>query len=261
VRSHGRREDNPHGDEIAADDPPGPAPVGLGVEAGRRRERYAQRGDGADAVDGEDTDVLAHMAVGDQVEGATEVRQVVRIDGAVGLRIPAQGVVAHRESPSLSQRAMERIQVLPGTELELGAHGAGAHGRRHALDEIQRSRREQRPHLVERRSQARTERTGAGAIEQVAAHEQCDHRGQRERDGQAVEERPLDRPAPAPAVPLVVDRKAGVLEDAQVAPDRPDRASELAGPILDGQPLGPAEELKQAPLTGELVSPRHGRPQ
>ena len=197
------------------------------------------------------------MAVPHEVQAAIEERDVVGIDEPVGLRVTAQRVVAHAKRPPLGERAVDLLQVLAGSELELGADGARPHAAAHALDQRQRARRHQRLDLAKAEATAGPKGPAPPRSSRSWLTSSATTSGSEKGMGRRSRKVALDLPEAAAPVALVVDREAGLLEHAEVAPHRPHGAAELAGGVLDRDSRRPAEELEQAPLTRELIPSRH----
>ena len=77
--------------------------------------------------------------------------------------------------------------------------------------------------------------------------------GGRELGAETVHEPVAD----APAVLVVVEGEAGLLEDGEVAPDGAHGAAELARRLIHGEPVGVVQEADQPPLPRELVTAHH----
>jgi hypothetical protein len=186
------------------------------------------------------------------------MRDVVRIDEPVGLRVTAQRIVAHAKRSALRERAVDLLQVLAVSKLELGADGPGPDAAPHSVDQRERARGHQRLDLREGGRDGGAEGTRARLIQHVAACQQGHDLGQRERNRQAVEEGALHFPQAAASIALVVDREASLVKNAEVTPHRPHRAAEPLGRVLDRDSRWATEEQEETPLARMLIPSGHG---
>jgi len=120
---------------------------------------------------------------------------------------------------------------------ELGAEGADADDGAHLVQEAVGLVGQERPDLgeggVDREGQDAAARRG----QEVPAHQERHHLAQGEGGGELGAEAVHEAVADAPAVLVVVEGEAGLLEDGEVAPDGAHGAAELARRLVRGEAI------------------------